>query len=175
MSLIRLVLKCQCCMISHHNTHNKIWKKRYGFYLIKKLSSSLPLRPGRNYAVVLCNHSRVDLLVSFWTMCNSVRGPCDIESLKILKAYDVWFSRYQSFQYEDCHGFRAGDSVHKFVVGGVCHGCRFPGDVRSQGINSNDIDLVKPDKCSASISTFHEAQTYWQKSNYDIRIILKIK
>ena len=65
------------------------------FTLTKKLSSSLPLRTGRNYAVVLCNDSRLNLLVLFWTMCNFVKGLCDIKSLKILTAYDVWFSRYQ--------------------------------------------------------------------------------
>ena len=95
MSLIRLFLICQCCKISHHNTHNNIWKKKYGFYLNKKLSSSLLLRPGRNYAIVLCNDSMANLLVLFWTMCNSVKGPCDVKLLKILTAYDVWFSRYQ--------------------------------------------------------------------------------
>ena len=42
-------------MISHHDSNNQIWKKKYGFYLNKELLSSLPLRPGRNYAVVLCN------------------------------------------------------------------------------------------------------------------------
>ena len=82
-------------MISHRNTRNKIWKKRYGFYLNMKLSSSLPLKPGRHYAVVLCNDSRVNLLVLFLTVWNSVKGPCDIKSLKILTASAVWFSRYQ--------------------------------------------------------------------------------
>ena len=38
------------------------------------------------------------LIYSFYFghMCNSVKGPCDIKSLKILTAYDVWFSRYQT-------------------------------------------------------------------------------
>ena len=36
-SLIRLFFICHCCRISHHDTHNRIWKKRYGFYLNKKL------------------------------------------------------------------------------------------------------------------------------------------
>ena len=76
---------------SQLNLKEKIW-----LYLNKKLSSLLPLRTGRNYAVVLCNDSRVNLLVLFWTMCNSVKGPWDIKSLKILTAYDVWFLRYQS-------------------------------------------------------------------------------
>ena len=95
MSLIRLFLTCQCCMISHHDTHNQIWKKRYGFYLNKKLSNSLPSRPGLNHAVVLCNDFRGYLLVLFWTMCNSVKGPCDVKSVKISAAHDLWFSRYR--------------------------------------------------------------------------------
>ena len=74
--------------------HNLIWKKKYGFHLNTKLLSSLPLRPGRNYAVLLCSYFIGDLLVLFRTMCAFVKGPCDIKSLKISPAYDVWFSRY---------------------------------------------------------------------------------
>ena len=36
-----------------------------------------------------------NLLVLFWTMCQSVKGPCDINYFKILTAYDVGFSRYR--------------------------------------------------------------------------------
>ena len=82
-------------MISHHNTHSKIWKEIYGFYFNKELPISFPLRPGRNYAVVLCKNARVNLLFLFWTMCNSVNGPYDIKSLKILTAYEI-----SAFQYE---------------------------------------------------------------------------
>ena len=35
-----------------------------------------------------------NLLVLFWVMYDSVTRPRDIKSLKILTAYDVWFSRY---------------------------------------------------------------------------------
>ena len=73
--------------------------------------SSSPLRPGRNYAVVLCNDFRGNLLALVWTMCKSVKGSYDIKSCKISTAYDVWFSRYPSFQYEACYGFRDGASV----------------------------------------------------------------
>ena len=97
MPLIRLFLICQCCMINHHVTHNQIWEKRYGFYTRKELQSSLPLRPGRNYTMVSCNDFRGNLLVLFWTMCNSIKGPCDTKSLKISTVYDVWFPRYRPF------------------------------------------------------------------------------
>ena len=95
MPLIRLFLICQCCMFTHHDTHNQIWKKRYGFYTNKKLQSSLPVRPERNYTMTLCNDFRGNWLVLFWTMCNSVEGPCDIKSFKISTVYDIWFSRYR--------------------------------------------------------------------------------
>ena len=55
MPFIRLVFICQCCMIIHHATHNQNWKKRYGFHPNKKPWSSPLLRPGRKYAVILCN------------------------------------------------------------------------------------------------------------------------
>ena len=95
MSLIRLFCICQCSIISHHAIHNQISKKIYGSYINKKLQSSLPLRTGRNYAVVLCNGFRGNLLVLFWTMCQSVRGLCDIKYLKISTVYDVWLSGYR--------------------------------------------------------------------------------
>ena len=101
MSIFKLLVNeneffiCQCFMISHHDTHNQIWKQRYGFYLNKIFESSLPLRPGRNYAVVLCNDFRVDLLALFWTTCNFVKGACDIKSFNISTASDVWFLRYR--------------------------------------------------------------------------------
>ena len=57
--------------------------------------SSCPLRPGRNYVVVLCNDFMGNLLTLFCTMCNSVKIPCDIKSFKVSTAYDVWFSRYR--------------------------------------------------------------------------------
>ena len=95
MYLIGLFLTCQCCITSLHDIHNQIWQKIYGFYLNKKLWSSLPWRPGRNYAVVLCNDFMGNLLVLFWTKCQSVIGPCDIKYFKISTAYDVWFSRHR--------------------------------------------------------------------------------
>ena len=95
MTLVRLFLICHCCMIRHRDDHNRIWKKRYGFYLNKKSLSSHPLRPGWNYAVVLCNDFMGNSFSLFWVMCNSVKGPCDIISLKIWTAYDVCFSRYR--------------------------------------------------------------------------------
>ena len=95
MSLIRLCFIYQCCIISHHAIHNQIWKRRYGFYLNKKRLSSLPWRPGRNYAVVLCKDFRGNLLVLFWTVYQSVKGPCEIMHFKISTAYGVWFLRYR--------------------------------------------------------------------------------
>ena len=94
MSLIRFFI-CQCSIISHHAIHNQISKKRFGSYLNKKLQSSLPLRPGRNHAVVLCNGLWGNLLVLFWTLCQSVKGLRDIKYFKISTAHDVWFSRYR--------------------------------------------------------------------------------
>ena len=82
-------------MISRHNTHSQIWKKIYGFYFNNKLWNSLTLRPGLNFAVVSYNEFRGNLFVLFWTMCNYVKGPCDIKSFKISTAYEVWFSRYR--------------------------------------------------------------------------------
>ena len=66
-----------------------MWRKRYGFYLKKKLLSSLPLKPGRNYAEVLLNDFTGNSLVLFWTMYDSVKGPSVIKSLKISTAYDA--------------------------------------------------------------------------------------
>ena len=45
--------------------------------------------------MVLCNDFRGNLLLLFWTMCQAVKGPCDIKYFKISTAYDVWFSRYR--------------------------------------------------------------------------------
>ena len=95
MPSIRWFFMYQCCMINRHDTHNQVWKKIYGFYLNTKLQISLPLRPGRNYTVLLYNDLKSNLLVLFWTMCYSVKQPCDIKSFKISTFYDVWFSRYR--------------------------------------------------------------------------------
>ena len=37
-------------------------------------TSSLPLTPGRNYAMVLCNDFTGNLLVLFWSMCRQHLG-----------------------------------------------------------------------------------------------------
>ena len=95
MSSIRLMLICNCYMTSHYDTHNLIWQKKYGFYLNKKILSTLPLRPGRNHAEVLCDDFMGNLLVLFSTMCNSVKEPCNIKSFNISTAYDIWVSRYR--------------------------------------------------------------------------------
>ena len=39
----------------------------------------------------------VILLVLFWTMCDSVKGPCDIKLFQISTTYVFWFSRYRPF------------------------------------------------------------------------------
>ena len=69
--------------------------EKYGFYLNKKLLSTLPLRPGRNHAEVLCNDFMGNLLLLFSTMCNSVKEPCNIKSFNISTACDIWVSRYR--------------------------------------------------------------------------------
>ena len=81
--------------ICHHGTHSQIWTKRYGSYLNKRFQCSLPLRPERNYAVILCNIFTVILFGLILALCCSFEGPCDIKSLKISTAYDVRFSRYR--------------------------------------------------------------------------------
>ena len=45
--------------------------------------------------MVLRNEFIGNVLVLFWTMCNSVKGQCDIKTFQISTAYDVWFSRYR--------------------------------------------------------------------------------
>ena len=89
------IFLCHYCTISHPGNHNQIWKKTYGFELNTKLCSSLPLRPGRNYAVVLGKNFMGNLSFSYYAMSSSVRGPRDIKSIKISTAYDIWFSRYR--------------------------------------------------------------------------------
>ena len=75
------------------------------------------MRPGRNYALVLCNDFRGNLLVLFRTMCKSVKGPYKI--MQNFNSLECLVLEISAFQYEACHGFRAGASVHKLVVGGV--------------------------------------------------------
>ena len=84
---------CHSYMICHHDTHNQIWKKIYGFYLDKKFWMSFSLRPGRNYAVSWCNNFMIILFFLYCTMCCSCKGSCDMKSVKIPTA-DVWFPRY---------------------------------------------------------------------------------
>ena len=79
--------------------------------------SSLQLRPGRNYAVVLCNDFMGNSLVLFWTMCDSVKGPCDIQSINISTAHGVWLSRYRS-----SNSMLATDSALVLVFMNFIHG-----------------------------------------------------
>ena len=90
-----LIFYNECCMICHHASHKRIWKKRYGSYLNKNFWNSLPSIPVRNYALVLRNNLMDIILFLFWTMLCSVTGPCDIKSFKISTAYDIWFLRYR--------------------------------------------------------------------------------
>ena len=73
----------------------KFERKDMAFTLTRNFKFQLPWRPGRNYAVVLCNDFRGNLLVLFLAMCQSVKGPCDVKSFKISAAYDVWLSIYR--------------------------------------------------------------------------------
>ena len=41
--------------------------------------------------MILCIDFGDNLLIVFWTICNSVKERCDIKSVKIFTAYDVWW------------------------------------------------------------------------------------
>ena len=96
MTLIRLFLICQYCIISRHDIHNQFWKK------------DMALTLTRNFKIHF-HWDRYELMPWYYVMilgviytfyfeqcqCESVKGPCDIKYFKISTAYDVWFSRYR--------------------------------------------------------------------------------
>ena len=102
-------------MICHQDINSQNWNTIYVFYLDKKLTSSFLLRPGRNYAMLLCNIFIFD-------------------HTPILKTHVIWYhSQFQhftisAFEFDVYYGFRAGAGVRNCLwvvyVGllGVRHG-----------------------------------------------------
>ena len=113
MSLTRLFVVCLYDIIFHHNSHNQICNRRYGFHPEQTFLSSLQLKTEQNQVVILCNKFTSISSILFWTMEDNV-------IYKIMQ----YFSSLQRlvfeilvFEFDACHGFVAWVGTRKLFVG----------------------------------------------------------